>query len=162
LNGHPETFGKLVEKHQAPLLSWLGARLGDAERAEEAAQEAFVRSFFQLRKLRKPESFRAWLFGIADRVAKENRRAGRRETALVDPSAHAAKADEQATGSDPEIERAVSRLPETYREVIELRFYGGLSCAEAAEHLGVQVGTVTMRLSRAYAKLRLSLGGGGS
>jgi RNA polymerase sigma-70 factor (ECF subfamily) len=160
LNGHPETFGELVEKHQAPLLSWLCARLRNAGKAEEVAQEAFVRSFFHLRKLRKPESYRSWLFGIADRVVKETHRSGRRELTLVDPSRHAAK--DPATGADPEIVLAVSQLPEPYRQVIELRFYGGLSCAEVAEHLDAQLGTVTMRLSRAYSMLRQSLGRSGT
>ncbi len=49
---------------------------------------------------------------------------------------------------------AVARLPDTYREVILLRFYGGQSCAEISRDLGVPLGTVTKRLSRAYALLR--------
>ena len=40
-----------------------------------------------------------------------------------------------------------------------MRYHGGLSCAEVAEHLNIELGAVTMRLSRAYAMLRKSLGG---
>ena len=56
------------------------------------------------------------------------------------------------------VTEAVTRLPDTYREVIMLRFYGGRSCAEISHDLGVPLGTVTKRLSRAYALLREQLG----
>ncbi len=71
LDGQPEAFQVLVKRYQAPLLSYLRTRLGDGARAEEAAQETFVRSYFRLRTLKRPESFSSWLFGIGDRVAKE-------------------------------------------------------------------------------------------
>jgi len=51
----------------------------------------------------------------------------------------------------------VAGLPEPYREVILLRYYGDCSCAEVAERLGVPLGTVTKRLSRAYDEMRRSL-----
>ena len=48
-------------------------------------------------------------------------------------------------------------LPEAYKQVILMRFYGGQSCAEIGRNLGVSLGTVTSRLSRAYALLREAL-----
>ena len=71
LDGHPEAFQKLVDRYQAPLLSYLTTRLGDETRAKEAAQEAFVRSYFGLKTLKKPASFSSSLFGIGERVAGE-------------------------------------------------------------------------------------------
>jgi RNA polymerase sigma-70 factor (ECF subfamily) len=70
-DGHPEEFGLLVDRYQKPLFSFLAARVGNFAQAEEAAQESFVRAFMSLGKLRKPESFYAWLLGIAGRVASE-------------------------------------------------------------------------------------------
>ena len=55
---------------------------------------------------------------------------------------------------DTALDQAVRGLPEIYRQVVLLRYYGGLSCAEVGRELGVSVGTVTMRLSRAYRMLR--------
>ncbi len=49
---------------------------------------------------------------------------------------------------------AVAKLPEVYREVVWLRFYEGHSCAEISRDLDVPIGTVSKRLSRAYALLR--------
>ncbi|MHC4715031.1 MAG: RNA polymerase sigma factor [Planctomycetota bacterium] len=157
LDGHPEAFRELVERYQGPLLAYLGGRLGGAERAEEAAQEAFVRSYFTLSKLRKPGSFFPWLCGIAGRVAKEAARRRAREKG--DPADLGEVRDDDPRGStrDLDLEAAVAALAPPYRDVILLRFYGGLSCGEVGERLGLKLGTVTKRLSRAYAMLREKL-----
>ena len=74
-NGCPDHFRLLVQRYQRPLFAYLSSRLGNHLEAEEAAQESFVRAFLSLKKLRKPESFYAWLLGIAGRVLKEQFRA---------------------------------------------------------------------------------------
>lgn len=158
LNGHADAFRHLVSEYEGPLAGFLAGRLRGPEEVMEAAQETFVRAYFALSKLRKPDSFFAWLLGIAQRVAKESRRSERREH-----EAAAARAEEAppwespAEEPDPEIARAVAGLPEPYREVVLLRFYGGLTCVEVSRRLDVPLGTVTKRLSRAYEILRESL-----
>jgi RNA polymerase sigma-70 factor (ECF subfamily) len=118
-----------------------------------------VRAYFALSDLRKPASFFSWLLGIADRVAKETRRAaGRRRTVEWELLEPAEPADKQDACTDTAVTAAVAKLPDTYREVIVLRFYGGQSCAEISRDLDVPLGTVTKRLSRAYALLREHLG----
>jgi len=142
------------------LTRYLRGRLGSGDSAAEAAQETFVRAYFALGELRKPEAFFCWLLGIADRVAKEMRRTARR-CMSVDPdrlqppdvSGRRESCDETA------MSEAVAKLPEIYREVIVLRYYGGHSCAEIGRSLGVPLGTVTKRLSRAYSLLRERLRG---
>lgn len=161
LDGHPDAYRHLVERHQAPLMRYLGAMLGDAESAAEAAQEAFVRAYFTLPKLRKPQAFFSWLVGIADRVAKENRRAARRcPSADLEHVKQPGTEDGRLADWRSEVGDAVATLPEPYREVILLRFYGGRSCDEISRDLGVPLGTVTKRLSRAYALLRDRLADG--
>lgn len=176
LNGHPDAYRQLVRRYQAPLLSYLVGRLGDMERAEEAAQETFVRAFFALSKLNSTESFFPWLFGIGHRVAREQQRAERRYRAAVGPLALAgAKSRQGPTGGtsvtdgaspprsqppepahDHALERALAELPATYSAVVLLRYYGELSCAQVARRLGVPLGTATKRLSRAHGILRES------
>ncbi|MGD2174346.1 MAG: RNA polymerase sigma factor [Candidatus Brocadiaceae bacterium] len=155
LDGHPEAFRHLVERYQAPLVAYLAGRLGTRAGAEEAAQETFVRSYRRLNGLRKPDSFFSWLLGIATRVAKEEqrRKARRLEAAEELRRQRRARAPEPDFG----LERAIGELSEPYRQVILLRFYGGLSCAQTAEQLGIPLGTVTKRLSRAYRMLREKL-----
>jgi RNA polymerase sigma-70 factor (ECF subfamily) len=155
-NGHPEDFGRLVDRYQKPLFSWLASRIKDGHQAEEAAQESFVRAFTSLKKLRKPELFYSWLLGIADRVAKEQFRLlehSRREREAVETIAD----DAPAGTDDYRLEEAIAVLPESHRQMILLRYYEGLSCQEVATRLGLPLGTVTKTLSRAYALLRQEL-----
>jgi RNA polymerase sigma-70 factor, ECF subfamily len=155
LDGHPEAFRHLVSRHQAALLGYLRGRIGNEEEAAEAAQETFVRAYFALRGLDKLGSFFSWIVGIADRVVKETwRDQKRRQHVAFDerqmPLTHADSGD----SPDPRVTDAVGRLPDVYREVVLMRFYGGLSCAEIGRDLGMPIGTVTKSLSRAYALLR--------
>jgi len=157
LNGHPEEYRQLVQRYQGTLLSFLSGRMGDRERAEEAAQETFVRAYFSLRKLKKPGSFHSWLLGIADRVSKEQHREQVKNRPIFSPPSELEEPASAPPPHDDALKAAIARLPESYREVILLRYYGGRSCSEVAEHLGFALGTVTKKLSKAYAMLRDSL-----
>ncbi len=155
LDGNPGAFRQLVERHQFPLRRYLCARLGNPEEATEAAQETFVRAYFGLGELRKPGAFFTWLIGIADRVTKEAYRAAKKRPVVVcDQIELADQSDTQDARSDVTVTDAVAKLPDVYREVVLLRFYGGHSCAEISRELDVPLGTVSKRLSRAYALLR--------
>ena len=156
-DGHQEDFRVLVDRYQKPLFAYLAGRLRDGRQVEEAAQESFVRAFLSLKKLRKPESFYSWLLGIAGRVAKEQLRSlkHRQQDCEVTESIMANAADSQEENYP--LEEAIAALPETYRQVILLRYYEGLSCQEIATRLALPLGTVTKTLSRAYALLRQEL-----
>ncbi len=155
-DGHPEDFTALVHRYQEPLFNFLVSRLGDRSRAEDAAQESFVRAFQKLKKLRKPESFYSWLIGIAGRVAQEQFR-------FIKRSRHDCKITQTLLSRSSEdhveypLEEAITVLPETYRQLILLRYYEGLSCKDVAERMGMPLGTVTKTLSRAYVLLRQEL-----
>ena len=159
-DGHPEMFRHLVSRYQTPLIKHLSSRLRDENEAAEAAQEAMVRAYSALPKLKKTESFFSWLLGIADRVAGEMHRVRRRPVASLDLDSVVGPSN---VARDPEgcsseqLTRAIAELPEAYREVILLRFYGGQSCSEICTNLGISLGTVTSRLSRAYVLLRNAL-----
>jgi RNA polymerase sigma-70 factor (ECF subfamily) len=157
LDGHPDDFRHLVRRYQPVLLAHLAGKLGSRDRAEEAAQETLVRAYFKMDSLRKPESFFAWLLGIADLVAKEQQRKEliRRRRESIRDSAN--EAPQPELSQDYALEAAVADLPEAYRTVILLRYYGGLSCSGIAGRLDMPLGTVTKTLSRAYALLRQSL-----
>ncbi len=155
-DGQQEDFRLLVERYQKPLFSFLAGKLRDPLQAEEAAQESFVRAFLSLKKLRKPESFYSWLLGIGGRVAKEQFRAAehrRRDTEVAETLI----ADVTDSREDYPLEEAIAALPESYRQVILLRYYEGLSCQEVATRLNAPLNTVTKTLSRAYALLRQEL-----
>jgi RNA polymerase sigma-70 factor, ECF subfamily len=159
LGERPDMFRHLVCRHEASLVAFLLSRLGNRGEAVEAAQEALVRAYFALPKLKKPEAFSSWLLGIADRVAMESRRkkqraSRRREEVVLDRFESSPASNREPDG---QLGRAVADLPEAHRQVILLRFYGNQSCAEISRELGVSRGTVTSRLSRAYSLLRAAL-----
>jgi RNA polymerase sigma-70 factor (ECF subfamily) len=155
-DGYPEDFRLLVHRYQRPLFSFLAVRVGDPAQAEDAAQESFVRAFFSLKKLRKPESFYSWLLGIAGRVAQEQLRS--RERRRKDrEAAEVLSLDGDDSPREYPLEEAIAVLPEAQREVILLRYYEGLSCQDVATRLEMPLGTVTKTLSRAYALLRQEL-----
>jgi RNA polymerase sigma-70 factor (ECF subfamily) len=157
LNGEPDAYRRLVQRHQNALLAYLVGRLGSHDLAEEVSQEAFVRAYFSLGKLRKGKSFLPWLLGIAVRAGQEQARSRKRVAAAGDLHDVPAPAKAQEVSREESLMRAVARLPAVYREVVLLRYHAGLSCAEMSENMGIPVGSVTKRLSRAYALLRESL-----
>ncbi len=160
LDHHPEAYRLLVQRYQNPLACYLSRRLPNREEAVEAAQETFVRAYFALKNLRNREAFFSWLLGIADRVVKEMVRAAqRRRTVDCQDLELAAPQEPSPSDRDAALVEAVARLPDPYREVIVLRYYGQRSCEEISHDLGVPLGTVTKRLSRAYALLRDRLRG---
>ena len=157
LDGYPDDFRHLVRRYQPVLLAHLAGKLGNRDRAEEAAQETLVRAYFKMDRLEKPESFFAWLLGIAENVAKEQQRKEIVRRRRESVRAVCEETPQPELSQDYALEAAVAGLPEAYRTVILLRYYGGLSCSGIAEQLDMPLGTVTKTLSRAYALLRESL-----
>ena len=157
LDGHPDDFRYLVRRYQAPLLANLAGKLGDKDRAEEAAQESLVRAYFNMDKLKNPDSFFSWLLGIADLVAKEQRRKEQLQHQRQIVRSFSQESPPTELSQDYALESAIAELPEAYRKIILLRYYGEHSCNQIAEQLDMPLGTVTKTLSRAYAMLRESL-----
>jgi RNA polymerase sigma-70 factor (ECF subfamily) len=152
-NGNPDDFRFLVLRYQGPVFAFVAGRLGNRTLAREAAQESFVRAFFALGKLQKPEAFHAWLLGIAGRVALEFQRtvARRKEDG---ESAETVAVPASDPEDDIQLEEAIAALPDAYRQLILLRYFEQLSCQEIAERVQMPLGSVTKTLSRAYAALR--------
>ncbi|HUU15661.1 MAG TPA: RNA polymerase sigma factor [Sedimentisphaerales bacterium] len=157
LDGHPDDYRYIVRRYQAVLLAHLAGKLGSRDKAEEAAQESLVRAYFNMNKLRSPGSFFSWLLGIADRVAKEHQRKDMLHQQREAIRSFSQEAAGPELSQDYGLEAAIAELPESYRRVVLLRYYGGRSCSEVAEQLDMPLGTVTKTLSRAYATLRKSL-----
>ncbi len=152
LGGDGGAFRLLVQRYQRLVFAHLGQRLRDPDALEEAAQEAFVRAFAGLATLRKPESFYAWLLGIAERVALESLRGP--VGIPLDPVFLEAWVEAPEPEPTPSLEAALATLPEASRRLIQMRYYEGLTCQEVADLLSLPLGTVTKTLSRAFAQLR--------
>jgi len=154
LDGHPDDFRHLVRRYQPVLLTYLVGKLGRRDLAEDAAQETLIRAYFNMGRLKKPESFYSWLLGIAHFVAREQQK--KELVRRTRESVHV-PVEETAEPDPPEyygLKAKVAALPEKHRIPILLRHYGGLSCKQIAERLGLPMGTVTVRMAQAYVLLR--------
>jgi len=135
----------------------------DPSDAEEAAQDGFVKAYRALGRFRSGAPFRPWLLQIVANEARNRRRsAGRRANlalrladearpgdAVPSPEAELLAGDRRA-----ELLAAVEGLREEERLVVSCRFFLGLSEDETAQTLGLKLGTVKSRTSRALAQLR--------
>jgi RNA polymerase sigma-70 factor (ECF subfamily) len=133
--------------------------LRDADRAEDAAQEALVRCWRDLPALRETERFDAWLNRLLMNAITDEFRRGTRFRASVtvlnrDPTMPDAAA---ATADRDLLERGFARLSLEHRQIVVLRLHLGLSIEEAASTLGIPVGTAKSRLHYAVEALRLAL-----
>jgi RNA polymerase sigma-70 factor (ECF subfamily) len=160
--GDVEAFSRLVERHRRDALRLAYTIAGDD--AEDVVQEACVKAYRHLDGFRDGATFRTWLYAIVANEARNGRRGAGRRSALTlraaarrvgepDGPEDAAVAHEQRQ----RLLDAVATLGERDREVVALRFFLGLSEAEAAEVLGCPQGTVKSRLSRALNRLRTEL-----
>jgi len=159
--GDRQAFGELVRRHREKAINVVYRMCGDANLAEDAAQEAFIRAWQHLPNYRPRSPFRNWVYRIATNVATDLIRR-ERETVDVD-TLSLVSLDE---GPEAMVERgergervrqAVLALPPASRTVLVLREYEGLSYREIADTLGIPIGTVMSRLNYARNRLRESL-----
>jgi RNA polymerase sigma-70 factor (ECF subfamily) len=144
--GSAAAFEALVVRHGGRLHRYLRAELRHESDAHDAMQEALTAAWRGLPALRQAERFWPWLAGIAaHKAADVQRRRG--PTTDADPAA--AREDDLLL----ETHEALSALPAQHRQVLLLRYLVGLSEEETATALGVRVGTVKSRCSRARRAL---------
>jgi RNA polymerase sigma-70 factor (ECF subfamily) len=155
-HGAAEAYDELFRRHRDRVARAAYLLLGDSEQAQDATQEAFLIGWRDLRRLRDPERFGAWLTGIALNQCRRRRRTGARERRWTDAE-EAAPDDADSAALRIEVRRAVDALPRQMREAVVLRYYCGFVEAEMAAALGVPAGTVKSRLGRARARLAVAL-----
>jgi RNA polymerase sigma factor (sigma-70 family) len=161
--GDPGAYEALVRCYQEVALRTAYLVTGDGAEAEDAAQEAFIKAYYALRRFRPGAPFRPWLLQIVANEARNRRRAsGRRgglalRAAAERPSGDAAPSPEAAALDDEQhraLLDAVNGLRHEDRLVVTYRYFLDLSEEEMAEALGCARGTVKSRLSRALGRLR--------
>jgi RNA polymerase sigma-70 factor (ECF subfamily) len=147
-------FEALVRRYQNLVVARAFAVLHDRADAEDAAQDAFLRVFRALGQLRDPAAFGPWLLQTVVNVAcRAASRRARQPAPGLDPEAP------DRREPHPEVLDAIAALPEGYQQVLHLHYSQGCSCEEIARKLGLQVGSVTSRLTRARQRLRRLLSG---
>lgn len=134
--------------------TYAARRLGRGHDADEVLQDTFVVAARNFHAVEMAASPRAWLLGIARKVVQERARRLRRQRSARLDADIAALPKEDADWRLDAMRRAIARLPEPQREVVELRLESQLSYAEIAAALEIPVGTVRSRLHHAIVSLR--------
>jgi RNA polymerase sigma-70 factor (ECF subfamily) len=159
LGGDAAAFEGIVRRWQGPLINMAWRYSRDRGRAEEMAQEAFLRAWRGLAHWRRESSFSTWLFALAANVYRTELKRFPTETLPLDaapePSGPASQSHElEERGRHEVLARAVLTLPLRYREPVILFYFHEMNVAAAAQTLGLPEGTMKARLARARALLR--------
>ncbi len=170
--GEESAFAELVGEHQRMVVQLAMNLLSDRDEALDLSQEVFLRVFRTIHRFRGHSSLRTWIYRIAVNQARNRHRFWRRRHRgdQVSLDAHVAQyGDSMSNGeawpdrvlAQKELARrlqvALHSLPFDQRTAIVLREIDGLSYEEIAFSLGVAVGTVKSRLTRARRALRQAL-----
>lgn len=171
--GDTGAFELLLRRHRAPLFTFLLRMLGDKERAEDLAQETFLRIVKSAQEWERRARFQTWLYTIARNLCVD---AGRRDRFRRTGSLDQTGPDDEpplvetvpgreidpARGAEsarlrPVLQEALMSLPAEQREVFVLREQAGLPFKEIAQAVGVNENTVKSRMRYALEGLRKAL-----
>ncbi len=159
LAGDVGAFEGIVRRWQGPLVNMAWRYCRDRGRAEELAQEAFVRAWRGLATWRRESTFSTWLFALAANVYRnEVKRLPTMNLPIEEIAEPSRPADQQVRLEERSryevVRRAVLALPKRYREPVVLFYFHEKDVAAAARTMGLPEGTLKARLSRARELLR--------
>jgi RNA polymerase sigma-70 factor (ECF subfamily) len=171
--GYRPAIEALVHRYEKELFGYLRNYLGDVAMAEDVFQQTFLQVYLKCDQFEPQRRFRPWLYAIATNQAIDyQRRYGRHRVASLDrrishdgesgegtfgelfKSQQRGPAEEsQSQEQADEVRRAVDDLPEQTKQVVHLVYFQGMKYREAAQTLGVPLGTVKSRLHGAIQRL---------
>ena len=159
LGGDVQAFEGIVRRWQGPLVNMAWRYCRDRGRAEEMAQEAFVRAWRGLAGWRGEGSFSTWLFALAANVFRTELKRFPAVNLPLEDAPEPSRAATQFHGLEERsrhetVRRAVLALPLRYREPVVLFYFHEMDLTAAALTMGLPEGTMKARLSRARALLR--------
>lgn len=159
LAGDVSAYEGIVRRWQGPLINLAYRFCRDRGRAEEMAQEAFLRAYRALGQWRKNAVFSTWLFALATNLYRsELRRIPARTVPLEDVAEprdpRASDGGLEDEDRDRAVRRAVFALPAKYREALVLFYFHDMDLPASARSLGLPEGTVKARLFRGRELLR--------
>jgi RNA polymerase sigma-70 factor (ECF subfamily) len=162
LAGDFSAFEGVVRRWQAPLINLAYRFFRDRSRAEEMAQEAFLRAYRGLKGWRRDAAFSTWLFALATNLYCSELRRTPPSTVPLDEVNEPTDPRAMSRGFDAEerdyaVRQAVFALPAKYRDVLILFYFQELNVSTTAARLGLPEGTVKARLARGRDVLRNKL-----
>jgi RNA polymerase sigma-70 factor (ECF subfamily) len=161
--GDRDAFGALFERHAKLIYNYCFRRVGSWATAEDLLSLVFLEAWRRRGKDLPPDKVLPWLYGIATNVVRSQRRSERRFAAALrrvrapEPEPDFSEESDERVDDEWQLQGALEllrRLPRREQDVFALCAWMDLSYEDAALALGVPVGTVRSRLSRARARLR--------
>ena len=166
-------YETLIHRYQREIFSYLRRYIGDAELAEDAFQGTFLQVHLKCQQFDSSRRFRPWLYAIATNQAIDIQRRNKRHrmvsldrTTGVEQDDRSGGWAEKLVGDSPDpllvasdqensrwVHQSVDSLGESLKQVVHLVYYQGMKYREAAETLGIPVGTVKSRLHAAVGRL---------
>lgn len=166
LAGSEPAYRELVGRHERAVFGLIARMVRDPGRAEELAQDTFVKAFTHLQTYDASRKFSSWLLKIAHHTAIDELRRGAFDALPLEAAAesaggqsltgaHVATPAESAERAElaRAIETAIGRLRAEYRELVVLRYQQDFSHEEIAEVTGLPLGTIKSYLHRARKEL---------
>lgn len=162
--GDRDAFGDLVERHEDAVVNYLTRLTRDRGRAEELAQEAFLRLYQKASRYEERGHLLSYLLRIATNLLRSEQRRAQRWRALLPIAASNAEPpppspQRRALSAEATrvVDEALEKLPLRYRAPVVLRDIEGLSYKEIAAALGCREGTVKSRINRGRERLKTLL-----
>jgi RNA polymerase sigma-70 factor (ECF subfamily) len=158
----PQAFEVIFDRHFDAVHRYLAGRAG-RQHADDLTSQTFGVAFERRTRFRLDASdARPWLLGIATKLLANDRRAEQRRLEMVGQlgcdTRQAVGSASSVLDSDRDVASALAKLDAAQRDVLLLHAWGQLSYEEIADALGIPVGTVRSKLSRARERLRAELG----
>jgi RNA polymerase sigma-70 factor (ECF subfamily) len=160
LDGDIAAFAIIVRRWQGPLVNLAYRFCRDRGRAEDMAQEAFLRAFRGLRTWQRKAAFSTWLFALATNLYRTEYRRIRVQSVPLDESLATGVSGEDAVSEADRrrvVTKALQSLPPKYRDPLVLFYFHEQDVAMTAKSLGLPEGTVKARLFRGRALLKSRL-----
>jgi RNA polymerase sigma-70 factor (ECF subfamily) len=157
-SGDREAFRALFEEIGPLITRFLRRRMGDRSEIEDVCQEVAIAVYRSRHTYDSTRPFEPWLFAIVRKVSFEHLRRSRRQTGseVQTDKLEEVRADAGASLA-VELRQALERLPPAQIEALNLTKVLGLSVEEASRRAGTSVGSMKVRVHRAYEALRRSL-----
>jgi RNA polymerase sigma factor (sigma-70 family) len=158
--GNREAFEQLVHMYKGKVYRHALAMVRDPVAAEDITQEAFVKTYFQLKKLEKETAFVSWLTRIVSNLCYDYLKKAKKETVTEDIWLEMPSDYEESNGGPEQsinrlmIQDGLGRLSPEHREAIVLRDIQGFSYQEISEQLDIPLGTVKSRINIARNSLK--------
>jgi RNA polymerase sigma-70 factor, ECF subfamily len=169
--GDDAAFAELMRRHRGPIVNYVNRMIGDRDRAEDLAQEVFLRVYRHAGTYRVTARFTTWLYTIASNLGKnELRNRARRRNTSVEEIQRELNQEDYHLGTREDflapdritdlndrqrkVRVAIDRLPEHFRMMLVLRDLEGFAYEEIASMLDLPLGTVKSRINRARLEFK--------